>query len=71
MQYDIDAIPGNVRALRAMRRVSQSSLAEAVGVNKDTIMHYEQGKSVPTLTTACKLANYFGTSVDWICKKHV
>nr|WP_269456818.1 helix-turn-helix domain-containing protein [Anaerococcus mediterraneensis] len=53
----------NIRVLRAMENVSQKELAEAVGVTQQTISTAENTSRM-SLTTAKKIADYFGVGID-------
>jgi len=46
--------------------MSQSDLANAIGVSRKTISTIEVGKFVPSTVIALKLANYFEVPVEAI-----
>ncbi len=50
--------------LRAEKGVSRKALADAVGVNPQTIGYIERGDYGPSLELALKIAAYFGVRVD-------
>ena len=52
--------------LRAERNVSRKALAEAVGVNFQTIGYLERGEYSPSLQLALQIAEYFEVSVEVI-----
>jgi putative transcriptional regulator len=54
----------DVRSRRATRELSQSELATAVGVSRQTINSIEKGRYLPSLPLALALARYFGTTVE-------
>lgn len=54
----------NIAALRKKMGVSQSDLAEKLGVRKTTISNYETGYSVPDHKMLIKISDVFGVSVD-------
>lgn len=59
----------NIRVERAIRRISQQDLAEAIGVSRQTIFSIENNKYIPSTELALKLSAYFGKSVNelfWI-----
>ena len=56
----------NIRVERAIIRISQQQLAEAVGVSRQTINAIESGKFVPSTVLALKIAQNFGKSVEEI-----
>ena len=44
--------------------LSQCELAEKIGVSQAAVGMWESGKREPNFATLCKLADYFGVSVD-------
>ncbi len=52
--------------LRVERGLSRQDLAEAVGVNYQTIGYLERGEYNPSLALAFQLAEYFGLPVEAI-----
>lgn len=64
MKFDSDILAGNLRDLRAMSRMSQQDVAEAIGVDAGTITNYEAGRTVPSYEKAWMLASLFGVSLD-------
>ena len=52
--------------MRADRGVSRRELAEAVGVNPQTIGYLERGDYKPSLELAMKIAAYFRVPVETI-----
>lgn len=55
-----------IALFRAERGVSRRDLAEAVGVNNQTIGYLERGDYKPSLELAMKIAAYFGVPVEMI-----
>ena len=53
-----------IALFRAERGVSRRELAEAVGVNNQTIGYLERGDYKPSLELAMKIAAYFGVPVE-------
>lgn len=53
----------NIRVYRAMKNISQKELAEAVGLTQQTISRAENSSAM-SLTTAKKIADYFGVGID-------
>ena len=51
---------------RAERGMSRRELAEAVGVNYQTIGYLERGDYKPSLELAMKIAQHFGVSVEML-----
>lgn len=54
----------NLRVERAIKRISQAQLAEAIGVSRQTIFAIENNKFIPSTELALKLSAYFGKSVN-------
>ena len=54
----------NIRVERAILRISQQDLANAIGVSRQTIFAIENGKYIPSTELALKLSAYFGKSVN-------
>ena len=58
------AIKNNIRVERAIMRISQQELADAIGVSRQTIFAIEKNKFVPSTELALKLSAYFNKSVN-------
>jgi transcriptional regulator with XRE-family HTH domain len=57
-----------LKELRKAKGLSQEELGKAFGVSRLAYAHWESGKFDPDLETLVKLADYFGTSIDYIYK---
>lgn len=58
---------GNILTqLRQEQNVVQKELAKYLNVSIGTISNYEKNKHFPDPTTLCKLADFFGVSVDYL-----
>lgn len=55
-----------IHELRRQRKMSQSELAEAVGIRRETLSHLENGKYNPSLKLAMDIAKVFGLPVEAI-----
>ncbi len=55
-----------IRVFRAEHRMSQSDLAEAIGVSRKTISTIEVGRFVPSTIIALRIASYFKVPVEEI-----
>ena len=53
-----------IALFRAERGISRRDLAEAVGVNNQTIGYLERGDYKPSLELAMKIAAYFGVPIE-------
>ncbi len=55
--------------LRALKRVSQSELANVLNTTFKTVSHWETGYSEPSIAQIVELAKFFGVSTDeLLCK---
>ena len=54
--------------LRASKGISQSDLAEAMDVSRQSVSKWETGASVPDLDKLVKLSDYFNISLDQLVK---
>lgn len=55
-----------IRDLRESRRLRQTELAEMLGVNQRTYSRYELGEVSVSLDVIDRLADFYGTSVDFL-----
>lgn len=53
-----------LREFRTRSHMTQSDLAERVGVSRQTIISIERGRYVPSLPLALKLARHFGCATE-------
>ncbi len=53
-----------LREVRDRESLTQESLADAVGVSRQTIISIEKGKYVPSVDLALRLARYFKVKVE-------
>lgn len=53
-----------VREERTRRELSQAELASRLGVSRQTVISIENGRYLPSLPLAFRIARTFGTSVD-------
>ena len=59
-------LTNRIRVYRAEHRLSQSDLAQIIGVSRKTISTIEVGRFVPSTIIALKIARHFGVSVEEI-----
>ncbi|GGV57832.1 transcriptional regulator [Streptomyces longisporoflavus] len=59
-----EQVHNRLAMVRAERKVSRQSLAEAVGVHYQTIGYIERGQYNPSLDLALKIAGFFGLPVE-------
>lgn len=60
------AIGARLQLARKARAMSQGELAEAIGVNRQTIVLWERGASEPGAVKLLRVAESLGTSIDWL-----
>lgn len=53
-----------IQELRKARRITQSELAEALEVTRQTIISLESGRYNASLVLAHKIAQYFGLTIE-------
>jgi len=51
---------------RRKKNLTQTQLAEAIGVSRITINKWETGKSTPSVEMLLKLSEFFNVSVDYL-----
>lgn len=56
----------NLKKLREKKKVTQVRLSIAAEVSQETISAYESGKSFPSVETLIKIADFLGTSTDYL-----
>jgi len=55
-----------IKVERAKKDITQTDLAQAINVSKQTIHSIETGRFVPSTIIALKMARYFETAVEVI-----
>lgn len=56
----------NILKLRERFEMSQSMLADKIGVAFNTVSDYENGRVMPSMKVAWKIADLFNTSIDCV-----
>lgn len=56
----------NIRKLRKERNATQTEVAKNIGISYQALGLYENEKNKPDPDTLCKLADYFGVTVDYL-----
>lgn len=59
-------LENRIRVYRAEHRLSQTQLADVIGVSRKTISTIEVGRFVPSTVIALKIARHFGVPVEEI-----
>lgn len=60
-----------LKILRKEKKVTQSELADILGIARTTYANYEQGTREPDNTTLNKLADFFEVSTDYLLGRDV
>ncbi|WP_113676039.1 helix-turn-helix domain-containing protein [Vallitalea guaymasensis] len=55
-----------IRNIREDNDLTQSQIAEFLNINQRTYSRYERGEISIAVETLCKLADYYGTSLDYL-----
>ena len=55
-----------LKSLRMQKALSQSDVADKIGIHKINYGRYERGESKPTTDTLSKLSDVFGVSTDFL-----
>lgn len=61
---DSDSIAGKLVKLRNEKNVSQTQVAETLGLTRAAISQYETGQRIPSDEIKIKLSNYYGVTVQ-------
>lgn len=56
----------NIKSIRTSRAMTQDALAEALFVTRQTVSHYETGRSRPDIDMLVKIAEVLGTDVNTV-----
>ncbi len=59
-------LENRIHVFRAEHRMSQSDLANEIGVSRKTISTIEVGRFIPSTMIALKIAHYFNVPVEEI-----
>ena len=68
MQEDSKKLGINLKKIRVGKNITQSDLADVLGVDKSFVSNIENGKNNPTLSTISSLAKALEVSVDELFK---
>jgi putative transcriptional regulator len=64
MLRHLDIVRNRVREQRTQRGLSQAELATALGVSRQTVISIENGRYLPSLPLAFRIARFFDLTVD-------
>ncbi len=71
MEQNIDKIIAqNLIELRKSKNLKQSELSNAIGYSDKTISRWENGTSVPDVTTLVKICEFYSVSIEDIIKEN-
>src|SRR5574344_940998 len=59
----------NLKIIREKKKVTQVRLSIAAEVSQETISAYESGKAYPSVQTLIKIADFLGTSTDYLLER--
>ena len=60
-----------LKELRKYKRLTQSEMANFIGVNQNTYSYWENGKSKIDNETLTKLADFFGVTIDYLLGRDI
>ena len=62
----VDGFGGRMKYALIKRKMKQAELSRQTGISKEFITKIINGLSYPTITTAVKIADALGVSLDWL-----
>lgn len=62
----MSAFSQRLKQLRHERQLSQSGLGRLLDMKPSTLANYEQGTRSPDAETLCRIADFFGVSLDFL-----
>lgn len=68
MKDDAKKLGENLKKIRTNKNITQTELAEKLGVDKSFVSNIENGKTNPTLSTITNLAQSLGVSTNELLK---
>ena len=66
-KFDMETLAANLRGQRAMKRVSQADVAQAIGQSQGAVQKWENAENVPSVDSVFALADYYGVGIDALC----
>lgn len=70
MSYNAQDVGNNIRAERNRRAMSQEELAKAIDASPASITNWENGGSAIGFDKACRLADFFGITLDELARRN-
>jgi transcriptional regulator with XRE-family HTH domain len=68
MQEESKKLGHNLKMIRTSKNITQSELADLIGVDKSFVSNIENGETNPTLSTISSLAKALGISTNELLK---
>ena len=65
-ELECESMRNRLLAVRANRGLTRTEVARSAGVSNDTIRHVEEGRTLPGVDTAEKLARALGLDPRWL-----
>jgi putative transcriptional regulator len=62
----MDSVENRLRTLRLTRGLSQEELAQSLGVTRQSVLAIENGKYLPSIGLALKIARFFDMPLESI-----
>ncbi|MGN0960620.1 MAG: helix-turn-helix domain-containing protein [Christensenellales bacterium] len=59
----------NLTNLRIKKKMTQTQLADLIGVTSNAVSQYESGKRIPKIHILKKIANVLGCTIDDLLKE--
>lgn len=66
LETEQEALPQRLREVMLVKRVSHDALAKYLGVSRQAVGQYTQGRSAPDWKTIVKMAQFFGVTTDYL-----
>ncbi len=66
LETEKEALPQRLREIMLVKRVSHDALAKYLGVSRQAVGQYTQGRSAPDWKTIVKMAQFFGVTTDYL-----
>lgn len=60
----MNKVSKNIKKIRSAKKISQDEIANALFVTRQTVSSWETGRTQPDIDTLCRLAEFFGVSVE-------
>lgn len=64
MYNEISKIGKRIKELRIQNNMTQSKLANKLGIDRSTLTHYELGMRIPSIDILWEIADIFDVSID-------